>query len=257
MPQAAPTDSPLAATLGPLVRAVGLTVKQATDALATAGFRALQLDATLPGIRPRDLNTRARRDLAATAARAGMTLAGLAFFLPRAHYALAATFAAIDLAADLGRVPLSLSFPVADASTEVRAALVTTADAHSVPLAVHAEDTLEKLLAWLNSVDLPLVGAGLDPAAALASALDPAATIHRLARRLVVARLGDWGGGSSPADASRLPVGQGHLDVLGYRVAMELVQTRRARVGVALRPLPDPLKAAQAAAAAWRAAGPA
>lgn len=196
--------------------------------------------------------------------RAGVVLAGVDFFIPRAHLlgadhvdrAVAATLAAIELAADLGRVPVSLALPVAKAAAEVKEAIVVAAEGHKVALAVHAEDELDKLVEWLDQVDLPELGAGLDPAAALAAGLDPAGTTHKLARRLVVARLGDWGGGSSRADAFRQPVGQGELDVVGYRVAVELAQKRRGPVVADLRGTPDPLSAVRAAMAAWRAAGP-
>lgn len=254
----------LAATVAPLVRTDGLSVKAATEALAAAGFPAIQLDATLPGIRPKDLSARARRDLQAMAARAGMVIAGVDFFVPRTHFlrsehvdrAMAAALAAIELAADLGRVPVSLALPVSEAGAEIEAALVSAAEGRSVPLAVHAEDELEKLPQWLDAVDLLLVGAGLDPAAALASGLDPAQTVHKLAKRLMVARLSDWGGGSSRADACRRPVGQGDLDVLSYRVAVELARKRRGPVVVDLRGVGDPVTAAGAASSAWRAAGP-
>ena len=78
--------------------------------MAEVGIPAVQLDATLSGIRPRELSPRTRKDLAALIQRQGLRLAGLDLFIPRSHYlesdrqdrAITAALAAIELAADLG-----------------------------------------------------------------------------------------------------------------------------------------------------------
>jgi sugar phosphate isomerase/epimerase len=263
------SDLTLAPTIGPLVHPEPTgdgTIRSALARLAGAGFSAVELDASLPGIRPRELGPRARRDLTALLSRAGLRLAGLELFIPRRHYtqpehidrALTATTAAIELAADLGRVPVSLALPVAGMSSDARDALVACADGRGVPLAVHAEDDLEALLTWITRVDLPVLGAGLDPCSVLGSGHDPGAIAQRLGPRLTVARLSDMIGApeatkdSAPTVAGvRCPVGQGDLDLVKYRIDVDLAGARSGPVVLDLRGLPDPLGAATAARHAW------
>ena len=153
------SDLRLAPTLRPLVVATDGTVRAALDQVRKLGFPAVQLDATLAGIRPRELSPRARKDLAALFARNDVQIAGIDLFLPRAHYvdaqhldrAVAATIGAIELAADLGRVTVSLSLPVSDLKDDVKSALVEAADGHGVRLAVHAEDQPDELIKWLDA----------------------------------------------------------------------------------------------------------
>jgi sugar phosphate isomerase/epimerase len=274
------SDLTLAPTIGAIVQAAGPsggTVRGALECLAAAGFRAVQLDATLPGLRPRDLSARARHDLTALLSRRSMVLAGLELFIPRRHYlepehvdrAMAATTAAIEFAADLGRVPLSLSLPVSAMSDDARVALAACADGHGVTLAVHAEDDLDALLAWLTRVDLPILGAGIDPCAALASGQGPGQMVQRLGKLLRVARLSDMIGARTPtsrdrpgaeaagADVApaaagvRCAVGKGDLDLTRYRVAVDLAGGRLGPVVLDLRGLADPLTAAGEARSAW------
>lgn len=248
------SDLRLAATIRPLVVAGDGTVRTALGELAKWKIPAVQLDATLAGIRPRDLSQRARKDLAALIARQGLQLAGVDLFLPRQHYtdpqhvdrAVTATLAAIELAADLGKATLSLGLPVAEVSEEVRRTLVEAADGRGVRLAVHAEDQLDALKAWLEAVDQHALGAGLDPAACLARSLKPVRTAAMLGKRLAVARLSDVTGG-----ALRCAVGEGELELAAYRVAVDLAPSRAGPVVLDLRGVEDPIKAARAAAAAW------
>jgi sugar phosphate isomerase/epimerase len=263
------SDLSLAPTLGPLVQEAAHgdgTVRGALERLSAAGFSAVQLDAALPGIRPRELSTRARRDLSALLARQELRLAGIDLFIPRRHYlqpdlmdrALTATTAAIELAADLGRVPLSLALPIAAMTQDAHDALAACADGHGVPLAIHAEDDLDALLAWMARMDQPVLGAGLDPCAVLGCGHDPGAFAQRLGARLLVARLNDLIGApqaptpSGPTAAGvRCTVGQGDLDLTAYRVAIDLAGRRTGPVVLDLRGLPDPLAAASAAHHAW------
>ncbi|MCC7205504.1 MAG: TIM barrel protein [Phycisphaeraceae bacterium] len=254
------SDLRLAPTIAPLVKTSQATVRGALDELAHRGFTAAQLDAALPGIRPRDLDQRARRDLAATLTRSGITLAGLDLWIPRDHFtdpehvdrAVAAAVAAIELAADLGRVPLSLSLPIKNLSADVRSALLEAADGRSIRLAVHAEDQLDDLLTWVKDANHPALGLGCDPAALLAMGLDPVATIQRLADHLAVARLADWKTHTSPADGQRIPVSQGDLDVIPYRASVDLASHRLGPVVLDLRGLPKPLADAETANHAWQ-----
>ena len=266
------SDLTLAPMLGPLVKAAGGGgggsgggggPRAGVERVAGLGFRAVQLDATLPGLRPRDLDRSARRDLAALLRRRELIAAGLDLFIPRRHFsdpehqdrAMAATLAAIELAADLGRVPVSLTLPLPaegehDAVTHP---LIAAADVAGVVLAVHAEDRLDDLAAWLGRVDQPTFAAGLDPAGVLTRGGDPAAAASRFGSRLAAARLADV-----EADGDlRCPVGEGGLDVMSYRVALDLAGGggRNGPVVLDLRGLVDPASAAMTAKQTWVGAG--
>ena len=243
------SDLTLAPTIGPVVQqAAGAngTVRGAVDLLVRHGFRAVQLDASLAGVRPRDLSVRARRDLLGLFTRQGIMLAGVDLFIPRRHFldgnlvdrAMSATLAAIELAADLGRVALSIALPADGLAEDSRSALVQAADGHGIRLAVHAEDQLDALQKWADSVDLPVLGVGIDPAALLGGGLDPARQVHRLSTRLAVARVSDV---SAPTGGGiRCEVGRGELDVTGYRIAVDLARQRSGPVVLDLRGLADP-----------------
>lgn len=256
------TDLGLAPTIGPMVREAGQSVRTAIEAVAGAGFAAVQMDATLAGLRPRELDERARQDLLALLRRRDLPLAGWDLFIPRKHYlesdmmdrAMQATIAAIELAADTGRVPLSLQLPIGKLAADARQTIIEAADARGVRLAIHAEDQLDAQEAWLADADITALGVAIDPATAIAQKLDPAELVHRFARRLAVARLSD-----APASGGeRCPVGQGELDIADYRVAVDLAVARAGPIVLDLRGLSNPLTAAATARTAWnRAAFPA
>lgn len=247
------SDLSLAPALGALVRG-GLAVREAIAAVAADEFTAVQLDASLPGIRPRELDGRAREDLMALLKRRGLRLAGWDLFIPRKHYtqpdtmdrAWQATLAAIELAADTGRRPLSLTLPADADSASMRRTVTEAADRCDVPLAWHAEEDEDALAAALASDDVPVLGVGVDPAAVLSLRRDPAESVHRFARRLVSARLSD-----AVATGERRPVGDGELDIADYRVAVDLATARTGPVVLDLRGLALPLAAAAAARRAW------
>lgn len=265
------SDLTLAPTLRPLARQLGGPLRDALQAISDAGFQAVQLDAALSGIRPRDLDRRGRHDLIALLGRMSLRLAGLDLFIPRRHFtqsehldrAMAATLAAIELAADLGKVPLSIALPVKSLSDDSKRALVEAADGRGVRLAVHAEDQLEELLAWVNAVDLWTLGVAIDPAGALARGSDPATVIHRLAKRIAIARLDDLsmtdtqaGLENDDTDARvagvRSFVGEGDLDLDAYRVAVDLAPTRTGPVVLDLRGIENPAAGAARARTAWK-----
>ena len=255
------SDLALAPTIKQVVQASG-TVKAALSRLSAAGFDAVQLDAALSGIRPRELDRRARQDLLALLVRRGVRLGGIDLFIPQRHYlesehqdrAMQSTLAAIEMAADLDRVPLSIALPIAQMDADLTSCVVEAADGHGVHVAVHAEDQLAALEKWLLDVDLPVIGAGVDPAALLAESQDPSQMTHRVSRRIVAGRLSDLSG-SSGAGGLRCAVGEGELDVSSYRVAVDLAPNRVGPVVLDLRGVSAPLSAATAADKAWKDAG--
>jgi hypothetical protein len=76
------------------------------------GFRAAQLDGTAAGLRARELDRSARRELAALIRRAELGFSGIDLWIPSAHFAeqssadraVAATVGALELCADLTRL---------------------------------------------------------------------------------------------------------------------------------------------------------
>jgi len=251
------SDLRLAPTLGPVVVSSSSTPRRGLQHLAEAKFTAVQLDATLAGLRPRELDTSARRDLASTLARSGLTLCGLDFFIPTDHYtdpahqerAVEAACAACALAGELGRVPVSLNLPIDEVDATVVDALLGAASGSGTTLMLHSEGDLAALQAWLKSHDPSVVMAGFDPSAMLATRADPVAAVQSLGAWLGSARLSDAARGQGGGD--RVAVGSGDLDLLSYRVSVDLAPARRGPVVLDLRGLANPLTAAQAAQSAW------
>ena len=179
------------------------------------GFRFVQLSASQPGFRPRELDQSSRRDLLASLRRSELTISGLDLWIPVADYsdsarvdrAIESTLSAIRLAADLGRLALSLVLPD---DAKVVSAIAARASHDGIELADHR--------APAGNYDG--VGAGIDPAAWLAQNLDPAAAVASNSKRLVSARLCDL-----LTSGLRGPIGdrqEGRLDVPGYRVALDV-----------------------------------
>ncbi len=251
------SDLRLAPTLGPLVLTINQSSRKAFTLIAEQGFTAVQLDATLPGIRPRELDTTARRDLLATAARSGLSVAGIDFMIPSEHYsdpqhidrAVQAAVAACVLAADLGRVPVSLNLPIAEVDASVVQMIADSADAHGITLAIHDEADLDELKRWLAAHASPHVGAGLDPAGLLIRGKDPAGEAQALSGSLRVARLSD--ASKRQADGGRQVVGVGSLSMMPYRVSIDLAPGRVGPVVLDLRGLSSPLNAMSTAKQAW------
>lgn len=254
------SDLGLAPTIRPLAEAAGIDPRRAFSAIAEAGFSYVQLDATMPGVRPRELDPSARRDLAATIRRSGLIASGLDFFIPADHYrdpshvdrAVESAHAALRLAADLDRLTVSLNVPVLDAEPQIIQDLLAAADGFGVRLALYHTADPAPLQDWLSQHDNNLVGVALDPAALLAARHDPVATLQGLGDVLMVARLSDSKRGQ--ADGWRSTVGRGDLDLMAYRVSVDLAPRRVGPVVLDLRMLADPSAAAIAGANAWKGA---
>lgn len=219
---------------------------------ARLGFRCIQLDAAMPGVRPRDLDRSARRDLAALLRRLELGLSGLDLWIPPAHFtdparaerAIEAAEQAVDLAAAIAqlgaaaptRPALAITLPAA-VPQEVGQRLSTAAGAAGIRIADHA---------WpLRPFEAgaPL-GPGLDPAAVVLAGEDPARVAAGLPGPPVSARLDDL------SSAGRVPPGEGALDELAYLVALE-VKGYRAPVVLDLRALPAPRRTAQEVLERW------
>jgi sugar phosphate isomerase/epimerase len=213
----------LAGPLGDLVAAGGRSVREALDDLRGLGFAGVQWSATLPEVRPRDLGASARRDLKALLRRVDLRVAGIDLWIPPEHFAdasrvdraVAATLEAIGLAGDLGRCPLSLRLPApreaGDAVGGVLDALLAAADRSGVAIADHADPVCAD----------PRCGVGIDPVAEFAAGRDPVATVFERAGRIVAARLCDLTRSGLRAAVGE-GGGEGRLDTMRYRVALEI-----------------------------------
>lgn len=249
------SDLRLAPTIRPIVVHAAGSPRRALQLIAECGFAAVQLDATLPGIRPRELDISARRDLAATAMRAGLMIAGIDFLIPAEHYsdpansdrAADAANAACSLAADLGRCPVTLNLPTTEAEPALIHTLIQSADALGVPLVIASEGS-EQAAAWIAQHSGAQLALAIDPAASLITRRDPVQQAQTHAAVLGVARLSDAKRGQSD---SRTSVGHGDLDLLAYRVAVDLAKPRYGPVVLDLRGLPGAIDAAKAGKTAW------
>ncbi len=240
--------------LAPTLAALGDRPRTAIDRLAGLGFRALQLSASQPGLRPRDLDRSGRRDLKARLSRLEISLAGLDLWVPDAHLrdparadrAIAAIQTAVELAAALGRVALSLMLPEReDAASPISAildAVVEKALRFGVPLADCA----------VPPSDRAEVGVGIDPAIWMSHGRDPVEAVRVHADRLRSVRLSDLA-----ATGERVPAGaaeESRLDLRDYR-AMLQTQGYDGPVVVDLRGRGDPWSDLEQVERAWGLAG--
>ncbi|MBL8759335.1 MAG: hypothetical protein JNK35_13000 [Phycisphaerae bacterium] len=195
-----------------------------------ARLAGLTLLGTLTGLRARELDRSARRDIAATLRREGLVCAGIDLPVPPSHFAdpahvdraLAATREALSLAADLAKltdlrarpvVAILLPRPAPQGAVAALEQAAEHAGCAAADLSWPFEGAKED-----ERGPAPGLGVALDPAAILMAGADPAAAVHAVGARLVQAR---W---SDAASGSRIAVGAGRLDALTYRVAVELAR---------------------------------
>jgi len=193
--------------------------REAITWAAKMGYRAIQIDASVPGIRPRELDRSARRDVASLLRRLQLAFSGVDLWIPSGHFAdlahagraTEAVLQAADFAADIARLNAD-SFAVVSIALgpntpmTVIAELARAADRYGVSIADHRWPSEKE-----GELALPR---GVDPAAILMGGGDPAAEVSRGAAIPAAARLSD-------ANAvGRVAAGEGRLDVLAYEVAL-------------------------------------
>ncbi|MEO1278099.1 MAG: hypothetical protein AAFV77_03995 [Planctomycetota bacterium] len=212
----------------------------------TLGYRAVQLDATHPEIRPRSLDRSARRDLASVLRRNQLSCTGLDLWLPPDHLAggpkleraTEAVVGAIEFAREFAGLVhtaavVSLALPL-DPDAHAMAAIDEASRQHEVAVADHA---------WPAKETGPL---GLDPALAIMAGQSAPKSATQLGARLASARLSDAGvSGRLPVDASG-----GSLDVPAYAAALS-ISAPNIPVVADVRSLPEPAIAAAAALRSW------
>jgi sugar phosphate isomerase/epimerase len=247
----------LAPTLEPLMlESGGAAIRDALDRLHALRFRFVQLGATQEGLRPRDLDGSARRDLLATLRRRELRVAGIDAWIPPRHFldaansdrAVHAVQRAIQLAADLGRAPISINLPAVDASSDAAAIaeIARTLSAHADKYGV----AIANCAAPLPNIPASNIGVGIDPAAWLSHGKDPAAQLMANASRLISVRLCDL-----LHSGMRAPIGdrhQGQLDLVQYQVAASVAQYSQPIV-IDARQWNDPWLGIQHSRDAWMA----
>jgi len=247
----APAPSPLSVSLVGLPRARSPRVW--IEWASGLRYRGVALDATAPGVRPRDLDRGGRRELTALLRRSELLLAGVDLFIPPEHFvdprrvdrALAAVSAALGLVADLRGITTRAPTVTIELPAEADTVLDTLAEA-ALATGVGVADACFPLREL--GVDGEAVIPALDPAAALLTGADPVEALAGAGPGAVALRLSDALAGA------RTPVGAGALNVGAYRVLTAL--------GGAGRPIVTDLRgvsgwdaAARAAQAAWADAG--
>lgn len=210
------------------------------------GATGVVLNAATPGLRPRELDRSARRDLAATLRRHGLELSGVDLLVPPEHFtsaahqdrAVSATLAAIELAGEIagpgGRVVcVTLAEKIAP---DIAASIEQRASHHGVRVGD---------LSWRADVAPrgPSLGVAIDPAAVIMGGGEPSAESFRLGAGVVMRRLSD------ASSAGRVPVGSGRLDVLAYAAACAVAG--QSRVVLDVRSVREPREGAAAGAKAW------
>ncbi len=207
--------------------------------LSASGARGVRVDATMAGIRPRELDRSGRRDLGAILRRTELAFAGVDLFIPPEHFvkpdtadrAVSGVLGAVDLAADLSGLafgaivtrlasgtPTSVSVVLPPKlPPDIRAAIADHAASRNVRVANQA---------WPIEDQSPLhehtLGIGLDPATVLAFGADPVALAATLGSRLACARLSDIAG-AAVIGGGRVPPGSGRLDALAYLATLTTV----------------------------------
>lgn len=199
--------------------------------VAGAGARGVQIDATMAGVRPRELDRSGRRDLASLLRRVELVCTGVDVFVPPEHFAspqhadraVSSVLGAIEMAADLAA--LSSGSIVTRLSRAAGAVSLTLPDKTPpdvlAAIAAHASTCGVSVanFAWPIAEESGdgTIGVGLDPATAMAAGEDPIALAARLGKRLAGARLSDLAKG---VGAGRVAPGEGRLDVGAYMVTL-------------------------------------
>lgn len=217
--------------------------------LSEHGFSAVQLSAAQPGMRPRELDSTARRGLRERLRRLELEPSGIDLWIPPEHFtdaaevtrAVDAMNAAIALAEFLGRIPISCVLPTADAAPEARGPVTDEAARRGVRLADFTTGAIAE----------GPVGLGFDQAAGLAGGIAPMEAIARLGAALAAVRLGEH----SP-DGRRVPIvpgSQAAEQLLELKVALEVGGFAGIAVADA-RSWSDPRAGLLSTHAAWSAA---
>ncbi len=239
------------------------------DAIASTSVqsspRAIALDATHPGLRPRTLSRSARRDLAATLRRSELAFVGLDLWIPpedftdraHAHRAIEALTQACELTTELSTLvgtaaggqsrPVVSTMLPSELDAADRQALDATAQRLGAIIADHHPEPTDM---EAHSTDLIAgLAIGIDPALILMNGQSPGKAITHAGKALASARLNDVNA------MGRCAVGApgSKLDLTSYAGA--LIVAGQSWVTLDVRDMPDPIAAIERATHAWAQAG--
>lgn len=230
--------------------------RAAIEWAAKTGFHAVQLDAAAAGVRPRELDRSARRDLAALLRRVQLALSGLDLWIPPEHLvnpakserAMEAIVQAVDLAAELARLldhgeraVVSLVLP-AGMPDDARRQLGGHAESRGAHLADHAAPAAPAP----SAPTIGPMGVGVDPAAILLAGQDPATTAARAGPALAAARLSD----ATMIGRTAPLLAPGRLDLTAYLASVAVAGYTRPLI-LDLRGLPEQAAVARAVRQRW------
>lgn len=228
------------------------------DAVARLGYRAVILDAAAHGLRPRELDRSARRDLAAALRRMEVAFAGLDLWIPPSHFAdpahadraAVAVGEALELAADLARgvgagsslvsvaLPRGLEGDRSALFDGVLSGLLARADKAGATLVDHA-------LPLGACGESDLLGVGIDPASLLLRDADPVGLTGKHGAHVRVARWSDADTVSRIAPS--MTGARGRLDWRAYAMTVAAA-TPAKRLVLDLRGVPEAFASAGAVA---------
>lgn len=211
-----------------LTTPTGAEARAVIEWIAAQGARAIQLNAAAVGLRARELDRSARRDIAAMLRRLGMSCSGLDLFIPPEHFVSTGTadratesvLSTIELAAELSslagsagdgaRAVVCVLIP-RETSSEVVRAINQRAELHGVHVANHAYPIAEHVAEHAG------IRVGLDCAVVLTSGDDPVRFAASLGPSLAALRVTD-----ATSLGTRVVPGRGRLDLnmLGATLAV-------------------------------------
>ncbi len=249
------------------------TLRDVLPWISSLGCRGVQLSATAQGLKPRELDRSARRDLAATIRRVGLIVSGVDCLVPPEHFAsplhqdraVAAVAAACEFASEMSTLlPAGYNSAAVtvqlhkDTPADVLDAMAAQADSHGCLLCELNWPTLRaaptaptasaasKATGGTHTTNHSQFRIALDPAAVLMGGLDPIALATRAGKLLSHPRLCDV------STAGRIAPGSpdGRLDLMAYAIALSVAQYTGPLV-LDLRTVHDQESAATTAAAAW------
>lgn len=261
----------VAVTLAPLDPEPRMGLRQA----ARLRVPAVQLSAGQVGTRPRDLDRSGRRDLLVAARRLELEIAGIdAWFSSealtdpdRVDAAMTALMESVELAAELGRLPISLRFPrdgvedlieslvmagervgvrILDHAAPPRGSRFDRVDSDTAPqgLLVPGEEEAAPTSVECGGAAIEGLGVGLDPPSWLVAGLDP---LDAAGRGIESLRLADL-----TADGMRVPAGDpdGRVDLVAL-LATARVGGLEAIPVIDARRWADPVAGVQATLSRW------
>lgn len=218
--------------------------KEGLRAASEAGFRAVELAAISGDVAPQNLSGSGRRHVIRLCEGLGLNLSaltadfpGLRFTDPRSvDERVQRTCEVLELAADL-RVPVvaaaagAITHPqtgeALPSALEALARIGEFADSRGVLFAVRpSQDSGDRVAAVLAALRCPSIRVGLDPAALVASGVDPMALLRCVPRQVALLHARDGTAGSAETSGRETRLGEGDVDWMGVLTLLDAAEYR-------------------------------